>query len=282
MKITATTQLYGIVGDPIRHSRSPRMHNLALEQAGIDGVFLAFQGNTSNIEDVIKAFRVLDVRGGSVTMPVKSAAAGLMDRLSREARLIGAINVFKNEDGQFVGYNTDGMGFVMMLEEHSIPYKGKRVVQAGVGGAGRAVAVQMALSGVSELVLCDLDEEKAKQTAELICQDIPECKASACKADEESLRSQLMEGTDIYVDCTPLGMPPWEEQAMLSSFDGIPKELTVVDICYAPPKTRLLQMAEEHGCRILNGMDMMFNQGAKAFEIWTGRPMPLDYVKEHF
>ncbi len=133
MKITATTQLYGIVGDPIRHSRSPRMHNLALEQAGIDGVFLAFQGNTSNIEDVIKAFRVLDVRGGSVTMPVKSAAAGLMDRLSREARLIGAINVFKNEDGQFVGYNTDGMGFVMMLEEHSIPYKGKRVVQAGVG-----------------------------------------------------------------------------------------------------------------------------------------------------
>ena len=282
MKVTATTKLYAITGDPICHSRSPRMHNLALEQARIDGVFLAFQGNLSNIEDVIKAFRTLQVQGGSVTMPVKSAAAKLMDRLSREAQLIGAINVFHNENGELVGYNTDGMGFVMMLDEHEIPYKGKRVVQAGVGGAGRAVAVQMALSGVRELVLCDLDEEKAEQTARMICENVPGCHAVSCPANEESLRAQLLLETALYVDCTPLGMPPREDQSMISSFDGIPKELYVVDICYAPPKTKLLKMAEEHGCRILNGMDMMFNQGAKAFEIWTGQQMPLDYVKEHF
>ena len=282
MKITAKTKLYGIIGDPIRHSRSPRMHNLALDKAGIDGVFLAFEGNLSNIEEVVGAFRVLGVQGGSVTMPVKSAAAALMDRLSREAQLIGAINVFKNEDGQLVGYNTDGIGFVRMLEEHGVAYQGRRVVQAGVGGAGRAVAVQLALSGVRELVLCDLDMEKAKETAQLICENIPECRALACKADEENLRLQLLCGTDIYVDCTPLGMPPLEDKSMLSSFEGIPTELAVVDICYAPPKTTLLQMAEAHGCKILNGMDMMFHQGAGAFEIWTGTPMPLDYVREHF
>lgn len=279
MRITATTQLYGIVGEPIRHSQSPAMHNLAMEKLGIDGVFLAFEGNLSNIEEIFRGFRALGLKGGSVTMPVKSAAASLVDRLSREAQLIGAINAFKNEDGVLVGYNTDGMGFVMMLEEHRVPYRGKKIVQAGVGGAGRAIAVQLALSGAGELAVCDIDRDMAEQTAGLLAKEVPGCRVRVCGADEESLRGELAGGADVFIDCTPLGMAPREGQSLLNSFEGISRELTVVDICYVPEKTRLLKLAQAHGCRILNGLDMVYNQGAKAFEIWTGQRMPLEYVR---
>lgn len=278
---TAKTKLYGIIGSPICHSRSPKMHNLAFEKVGIDAVFLAFEGDEAHIKGVIDAFKTLNVQGGSVTMPVKKAVIDCLDGLSEEAKLIGAVNVIKNEDGRMIGYNTDGMGLVMMLDDHGFSYKGKKVVVAGVGGAGRAVAVQLALSGVRNLVLCDLYKEGAEAIADMLNSTVKECTVTVCDATEEAIKAELIDDASIYVDCTPLGMSPHEETAMINSFEGIPEELTVVDITYAPPKTRLLKLAEAHGCAICNGMDMMYNQGAKAFKIWTGMDMPVEYVKKN-
>lgn len=279
MTATASTKLYGIVGSPICHSKSPRMHNLAFNKLGIDAVFLAFEGDETNVKNIFDSFRALNVQGGSITMPVKKAAIDCLDGLSREASLIGTVNVFKNEDGKFIGYNTDGMGLVMMLDDNNFPYKDKKVFVAGVGGAGRSVAVQLALSGVKKLVICDSYTDGAKDIAAVIKGAVNTCDVAICDASEEAIKSELADNTSIYVDCTPLGMTPNEDASMINNFDGISKELIFVDITYAPLETKLLRLAREHGCRTCNGVGMMFNQGAKAFKIWTGIDMPLEYVK---
>ncbi len=278
---TASTKLYGIVGSPICHSKSPKMHNLAFDKLGIDAVFLAFEGDEANVKDIFDSFRALNVQGGSITMPVKKAAIACLDGLSKEASLIGTVNVFKNEDGKFIGYNTDGMGLVMMLDDNHFPYKNEKVFVAGVGGAGRSVAVQLALSGVRELVICDSYKEGVEDIAAVIKNSINTCDVSICDANEEAIKAELSNGTSIYVDCTPLGMTPNENESMINNFDGISKDMIFVDITYAPLETKLLRLAREHGCRTCNGVGMMFNQGAKAFKIWTGADMPLEYVKEN-
>lgn len=277
--ITGYTPLYGLLGYPIKHSKSPRMQNLAFAKTGVDGVYLTFDVDLNNLEDAVKAMRTLQVKGFQVTMPNKEAVLPFLDELSEEVKLIGSVNVVNNTDGTLKGYNTDGMGFIMNLEKRGIVYKGKKMVQIGVGGAGRAVAIQSALSGVSQLEVYDIDQKKAMEVAEIINQNIKGCKATGRLMTEDSVTKQLQDA-DIMVDCTPLGMAPLEDKASLSSFEHVPKRVTVVDICHTPPRTKLLAMAEEHGHQTVNGVGMMYCQGAKAFKIWTGADFPMDYIKE--
>ena len=280
MKVmTAATRPYAILGSPIEHSKSPTLHNHGFAACGIDSVFLAFDAQDETIGDVMAALRTLNIAGGSVTMPVKRSIIPHLDGLSREAELIGAVNVYKNEAGRFIGYNTDGMGLVMLLEERGFAYKGKKVVMSGAGGAGRAVAIQMALSGAAEVVIFDMMEESAKDVADIINRNIETCTSRAYPSDETQVLKELADGASVYVDCTPLGMTPNEDTTMIHDFSSLSPELAVVDIVYAPLKTKLLKLAEEHGHPISNGIDMFFYQGAKAFKIWTGEELPIDKIK---
>ena len=121
--ITGYTTLYGLLGYPIKHSKSPRMQNLAFAKTGVDGVYLTFDVTRETLEDAVKAMRLLNVGGFQVTMPNKEAVLPLLDELSEEARLVGSLNVVKNTDGVLKGYNTDGMGFIMNLDQKGIDYK---------------------------------------------------------------------------------------------------------------------------------------------------------------
>lgn len=277
--ITGYTRLIGLLGYPIKHSKSPRMQNLSFAKMGADLVYLTFDVDEKNLADAIKAMRVLNAAGCQITMPNKAAILPLLDELSEEARLIGSVNTVKNIDGKFKGFNTDGMGFVSNLDDHGVEYKGKKIVMCGAGGAGRAVAVQLALSGVKELTIFDAVEKSAKDVAAIINDNIKTCVAAAYLFDEDHL-SREMKTAAIYADCTPFGMAPFEDKAVVSSADKLPENIIVVDICHTPPRTKLLAMAESRGLKTINGIGMMYNQGAKAFNIWTGLNMPVDYVKE--
>ena len=277
--ITGYTTLYGLLGYPIKHSKSPRMQNLAFAKTGVDGVYLTFDVTKDTLEDAVKAMRLLNVGGFQVTMPNKEAVLPLLDELSEEARLVGSLNVVKNTNGVLKGYNTDGMGFIMNLDQKGIAYKGKKMVQIGVGGAGRAVAIQTALSGAAELIIYDIDAEKACNVAEVINQNIPGCHASGHLMNEEDVIKEVQDA-DLLVDCTPLGMPPLDDKSSLSSFEKVPKNVVVVDICHTPPLTKFLAMAQANGNTTVNGVGMMYCQGAKAFNIWTGKEFPMEYVKE--
>lgn len=276
--ITGHTALYGSLGHPIKHIRSPRMHNLAFARLGFDGVYLAFDVDNHNLEDAVKGLRTLNAQGFQVTMPNKKAVIPLLDELSEEARLIGAVNVVKNSGGQLKGYNTDGMGFVMNLEEQGVEYKGKKAVLLGAGGAGRAVAIQLALSGLGQLAVFNTTAAKATELAAQIAQSIPACAAAGYAMDEARVLEEL-QSADLLVDCTPLGMAPRENEAPLASLAGVPQRVTVVDIVYDPPQTKLLAMAKANGNRTISGEGMLYCQGMKAFEIFTGQRMPIEYVK---
>jgi shikimate dehydrogenase len=212
-------------------------------------------------------------------MPNKKAVLPLLDELSEEATLIGTVNVVSNQNGVLKGYNTDGIGLVRSLMQNNIPYENKHYVIAGAGGAGRAVAVQLALSGVKSLKIFDVIEESARETAIIINTKIAGCSAEAFAMNEDALIAAVNEA-GTFVDCTPLGMAPLEDKSSINDFSKVSKDAIIVDICHTPLKSKLLTLAQQQGIRTLNWMDMVYQQGAAAFKIWTGQEMPLDYVRE--
>lgn len=277
--ISGYTRLVGLLGYPVRHSYSPHMHNAAFQHLGLDYVYLVFEVNDDNLKEAIAAMRTLDVVGFNVTMPNKQNVIPLLDEVSEEARLIGSVNTVVNRDGKLIGYNTDGKGYVMALRDEGISPEGKSVVIAGAGGASRSVAIQLALDGAKEITILNRTLDAAEEIVNIIKENIPACKATAAGYNDEKLKEQLKE-TDLFINCTSLGMHPHEDKSIISNPDMLHPDLIVSDVIYSPPKTKLLEMAEKVGCKTLNGLGMMIGQGALAFKIWTGEDMPTDYIKE--
>ena len=176
-RISGHTKLYGLIGSPVGHSGSPAMYNYSFEKLGIDAAYLAFDVPLDKTEDAVNALRTLHAGGFNVTMPCKTAAAQLVDRLSPAAELVGACNtVVFEEDGTMTGHITDGTGFVRNLKEHGIDIAGKKIVLIGTGGAATAIAVQAALDGVSEIAIFNRKDEfyaNGEKTVEKIGKAVP-------------------------------------------------------------------------------------------------------------
>ncbi len=282
-KVTGHTELLGLMAMPSRHSNSPLMHNTAFEKLGLDCVYVCFDVGLNEIEDAVKAIRTLNLKGCNVSMPNKSAVCRYLDRLSPACELIGACNTIVNKNGQLEGHNTDGIGYMAMLKDNGADIRGKKMVLAGAGGAGTAIAIQAALDGVGELSIFNIHDEfweNAHRTAKKINEKTG-CKAYVHPLEDKALLKHEIESSYIFTNATGVGMKPLEGMTVVPSSDFFRKDLIVVDIIYSPPKTRLLELAEEAGCRIhINGTGMMLFQGAAAFKLWTGRDMPVDDIKE--
>lgn len=277
--ISGYTRLVGLLGYPIRHSRSPHMHNMAFQYLGLNYAYLVFEVKEDNLKDSIAAMKILDVAGFNVTMPNKSNVIPLLDEVSPEAKLIGSVNTVLNDKGRLIGYNTDGKGYVMALADEGITPQGKRIVMAGAGGAARSVAIQLALDGAEEIIILNRALDAAEEICNTINSNISTCKTYASGYDDEILKKQLIEA-DLFINCTPLGMHPHEDKSIISDPAILHPNLVVSDIVYSPAKTKLMELAEGAGCKTFNGLGMMIGQGALAFKIWTGENMPIDYIKE--
>lgn len=276
--ITGKTKLIGLLGYPISHSLSPTMHNAAFSHLGLDYAYLTFDTKEDNLADVITAMRVLNVRGFNVTMPNKKNVLPLLDEVSAEARMIGSVNTVLHENGRLIGYNTDGKGYVQSLIEKGVFVTGKKIVIAGAGGASRSVAIQLAVDGAAEVVILNRTLEKAAEICNVIQKNISTCKVEALELTEENLGQKLSEA-DIFINSTALGMHPLEDKSVVTDPGMLHRELIVTDLIYKPSKTKLLEIAEGAGCKVINGLGMMIWQGAAAFKIWTGVDMPVDYIK---
>ena len=277
-RIQGTTTLVGLLGYPLKHSKSPQMHNTAFEELGLDHVYMAFEVQ-EGLKEGLDALKILNAEGGNITMPHKKKVLEYLDDISPDARIIGSVNTIKIKNGKITGYNTDGRGFVKALGENGVDFKGKKIVLVGSGGAGRAVATQLAFDGVSEIVMFNRTLSSAEEITENINKNIPTCKARALEMDEAILREEIIDAA-VLVNCTSLGMEATIDQSILSSSDAFHKDLFVADIVYDPAKTKLLKLAEEAGCNTMNGLMMMIWQGAIAFKIWTGQDMPVDLIKK--
>ncbi|MGL4373973.1 MAG: shikimate dehydrogenase [Turicibacter sp.] len=281
-RITGHTELIGLIATPIRHSSSPAMHNEAFAKLGLDYAYLAFEVGTEQLEDTIKGFRAMNVRGSNVSMPNKTVVHKYLDGVSEAAALCGAVNTIVNDNGVLTGHITDGIGYMMGLKDAGVDVVGKKMTIVGAGGAATAIQIQAALDGVAELSIFNRKDDfftRAQQTVKDI-NEKTNCKATLYDLDDlETLKEQIAESF-ILTNATGMGMKPLEGQTYIPDASFLRSDLIVSDIVYSPRETALLKMAKEVGCQTFNGLGMMLFQGAAAFKLWTGQDMPIEYMKE--
>lgn len=277
-RIKGTTKLLGLFGTPVGHSGSPAMYNFSFWHDNIDCAYLAFDVNVEGMAKAFEAIRVLGMKGGNFTMPCKNIAAELVDKLSPAAEIVGACNTFVNEDGVITGHITDGVGFVLNLENHGVSVKDKNIVVLGAGGAATAIQVQLALDGAKEVHIFNSNDsffKRAELTRDKIMARVPECKVTVNVIDNKELLAEKIAAADILINGTIVGMKPLQDQTLVDK-SLFHKDLVVADTVYNPEKTRMLAEAEEAGCKIVGGTGMLLCQGAVNYKLFTGKEMPVE------
>jgi len=276
MKINGKTKVCAIIGDPVGHSLSPVMHNAAFKELGLNIVYVAFPVKTSMLKDAILGARRLGLLGLNVTMPHKHAVIHYLDETESTAKAIGAVNTILNERGKLFGYNTDGKGAMIALQENHVDPEEKKMLLLGAGGAAKAIAFQAAQE-TDELVILNRTQKKAKQLAELLNKTFGT--KVKCRTLSTEVLNEELETTGILVNATSVGMSPDVNSSPVPA-DLLHSGLCVMDIVYNPLETKLLKDAKIAGAKVVSGLEMLLYQGAVAFEIWTNCPAPVDVMKK--
>jgi shikimate dehydrogenase len=261
--IDGQTQLYGIIGNPIRHSLSPILHNTAFKRMGLNAAYLAFE--VENLEEAISGIRGLGIRGVSVTIPFKTQVIPFLDEVEALAKKMKAVNTIMNEGGKLVGYNTDWRGALEALEE-KVDLKGKKVLLLGAGGAARAIGFGLKERG-SQVILSNRSPNKADELAK----DLGFVYQPLSSISEPKI--------EVIINATSAGMSPHHAKSPLPK-KFLKEGMVVMDIVYQPLKTKLLQEAEERGCRTIDGLEMLVHQGMGQIEIWTGIRPDIGEIKK--
>jgi len=276
MTINGKTRVCAIIGDPVEHSLSPVMHNAAFKELGLNLVYVTFNVTRNGLKDAISGAKSLGLLGLNVTMPHKNAVMSYLDETDSAAKAIGAVNTILNEQGNLIGFNTDGKGAMIALQENGVSTGEKKMLLLGAGGAAKAIAFQAAQE-VEELVVLNRTSEKAEKLAELLRKRFGN-KAKGGTLSAEALKKEL-KTTDILVNATSVGMNPDVNVSPVPS-DLLRRDLCVMDIVYNPLETKLLADAKAAGAKVASGLEMLLYQGAVAFEIWTNCPAPVDVMKK--
>ncbi|MGD9512284.1 MAG: shikimate dehydrogenase [Geminicoccaceae bacterium] len=269
--LSGKARVAGVMGWPVGHSRSPRLHGHWFQRYGIDGVYVPLPVRPEDVELAFHALPRLGLRGWNVTVPHKEVAARLVDELDPAARRIGAVNtVLVLEDGRTHGLNTDGAGFLANLRQRApswLPGTGP-VVVLGAGGSARAVATALLDAGVPGLCLVNRSEPRARQLADELA-DLGAVSAVTWDRVREALASAA-----LLVNCTSLGMsgqPPLE-----IGLDTLDRAAVVADLVYAPLETSLLAAAHARGNPAVEGLGMLLHQAVPGFTHWGGRVPEVD------
>jgi shikimate dehydrogenase len=278
VNIDAKTKIFCVIGDPIEHSLSPAMHNAVFGELDLNCAYTAFNIKPENLGDAIKGMQAMGIGGINVTIPHKVSVMDLLDELSNEARIIGAVNTIKMGK-KLVGHNTDGLGALMTLKNGGADPKGKHVLLLGSGGAARAIAVTLALKGeISNLTILGIVRGEVEKLAADISQNTPMSVAGRI-LDDTALKDALS-NADILIHATPVGMHPNTDETLITA-DLMSPDLRLMDVVYTPLETKLMQEAKKASLKtIIGGLDMFVNQGAEAEKIWLGIDAPVELMRE--
>ena len=263
---TANTRIAAVIGDPVRHSLSPRLHNAGFKALGLDWCYVACPVAEGQAGQAVEAMRTLGIEGLSVTMPHKQNVAQAVDDLSITAARLGAVNCVRRDGDRLIGENTDGAGFIRSLQSqlHREP-DGLTAVIVGAGGAARSIALAMTELGASVGIL----NRSAKSAEKLV-----EIVGTASSVVQE----EAIGDADLIVNSTPLGMNT--DDSLPFDVNLLSKGQSVVDLIYRPEKTALLLEAEARGVETLNGLPMLLHQAGEQFRLWTGSEPPLRAMAE--
>jgi shikimate dehydrogenase len=254
------------------------MHNAALREMGVDGVYVAFDVASPDLPAAVSGLRALGVGGVNCTIPHKEALLPLLDELSEDAAFIGAANTVVFREGSSIGYNTDAPGFLAALRAEGPDPQGKRVVVLGAGGSARAVVTALAGCG-AEVAIANRTLPRARELADEVNRKAGRGAAEAIPLEGAALE-QAVRGAEILVNTTSVGMSPYPDGMPPVPPEAMHPELFVYDLIYNPLETRLLRTAREHGARGAHGAGMLAYQGALALELWLGRPAPAELMRQ--
>ncbi|TWI56368.1 shikimate dehydrogenase [Halalkalibacter nanhaiisediminis] len=269
------TKVFGLLGHPVGHSKSPLIHNDAFSSAGMDARYHAFDVKPEQVKAAVEGIRALQLAGCNVTVPHKIAVMDFLDEIDDEAKQIGAVNTIVNQGGRLIGYNTDGRGYVeSLLEELGEPLADKNILVIGAGGAARGVVTALARHGVARLTITNRTLEKANALLDIAKSLNTEAEAIS-RDDAESKLGEY----DVIINTTSIGMSPNTDESPLSLKKLAPGTI-VSDLIYNPIETKLLKEAAQRGGRTLNGVGMFVNQAALSFEHWTGMKPNRQRMKE--
>lgn len=263
MSITGKAAVAGVMGWPVSHSRSPRLHGFWLEAYGIDGAYVPLAVAPENFEAALHGLAALGMKGCNVTLPHKERTLALADAADETARRIGAANtVVVRADGSLAVSNTDAFGFIENLEARASGWPSKRpAVLLGAGGASRAVIVALLDAGVPEIRLANRTLERAQALAETF--------GPAVRPVAWDERTDALDGAGLLVNGTQLGMagqPPLE-----MPLDALAGDAVVYDLVYVPLQTALLKAAAARHLRCVDGLGMLLHQARPGFAAWFGR-----------
>ncbi len=268
----------GIIGSPVAHSLSPKIHNAALQSLGLDISYELWETSEENLGERVEMLRASGILGANVTVPFKQKVIPLLDKIEGFAREIGAVNTIVKRNGLLIGKNTDAEGFVIPLENElnklQLDFSQIRTLLIGAGGASRAIAFGLAKAGNQNITIVNRTLESAKELAHSLS-----LFSTQINVDTYATISSL-EGFNCIINATSIGMAggpnPNEQPCDLSDINSSP---LIVDIVYAPKETLFLKSAQELNFPRLDGIPMLIQQAALSFELWTGEKAPLNTMR---
>ena len=279
MTIRGTTQLLGVIGDPVKHSMSPVMHNAAIAALGLDYVYLPLPVTAADLKAAVEGFRAIGLRGFNITIPHKQAIMPLLAEVSEVAQAIGAVNTVWWNGSGWSGTNTDAAGFLAPLQSLDRDWSQVTAVVLGNGGASRAVVAACHQLGCRGVQVAGRSAPKLEAFERSWQGAAPAANLSVHAWKE---LDWLLPEASLVVNTTPVGMAPAVEASPLNAAQiaRLPADAVVYDLIYTPRPTQLLHLAAEAGFTTVDGTEMLVCQGAKALEIWVGQPPPVAVMRQ--
>ena len=274
MRISGSTTLVGVIGNPVKHSLSPVILNAAFREAKMNWVYTAFETPEEKLADAISGIRALGIAGLSVTMPHKASVCPLLDEISDSAKTLQAVNCIVNDAGNLKGHNTDGDGFLDAVKHDAgMDVAGKKVLVIGSGGSARSIIHSLGKAGVREIAVMNRTKKKAFDALELA--------GPVGRYVEENEISEVVSEADLVINATPIGMSDTED---ITNFPVEPNLFTkgqlAVDLIYHPISTPWMKALRDREVEAHGGLSMLIFQAARAFKLWTGKEAPVDAMRK--
>lgn len=263
------TRTFAVIGDPIEHSLSPSIHNAAFKALNMDCTYIAYRIPKGELKEGIESLRQIKISGFNVTIPHKIEMMNLLDEASPECKVIGATNTVSNENGKFVGYNTDMDGFLEPIKQRNIPISGQDVLLLGSGGAARAIVAGFAKEKARKITIANRTMQRAQELAKF-------ASSLGIESDATTLSDADVSKYKFIVNATSVGLK--NEPSPIST-SAINSEHVVYDIIYMPMNTDLISQSKKNSATIIYGHEMLLGQAALAFQIWHKIAPPYDAMK---
>lgn len=279
MTVLGDTKICGIIGYPVGHSASPKMHAAAYRELGLNWVYVPFPVAPHQLDSALKGLIALGVQGVNVTIPYKESVIPYLHELSADAKRMGSVNTIVNKNGRLVGHSTDGQGFILSLQrEANITARGETVFLIGAGGAARSIAFALADAGAKHIWISNRTRFRADALKHDLEAEYRRLKVNA--VDDRSIQmQQALAASRIVINTSPLGMPPNEDARPTDILDWVTPDHWVFDIIYKPFPTRWLADVRKRGANILGGAGMLAGQGILAFNLFTGLNVEYDVMR---